>query len=124
MNKYQLFKTIPSIDFVITLMKLFGINSFDENIFYTKMSFINNNVIEKLQNIKDDLDYYYINCKAIKYNNIKTLKNAITLLRQFLKNYGYKVVSIEKYYNKKKEIVYYIKNVNSNQNYNLVLNFE
>ena len=63
MNKYQLFKVIPPIEFIINLMNLYGINSFDENIYYTKLSFINNNIIDKLQDIKGDIDKYYIKCK-------------------------------------------------------------
>ena len=65
----------------------------------------NNETTDKLSQIQEKLESYYIPCKA-KYSKDLTEKKCITLLRQFIKVHGYTLISKERYINRKKVYVY------------------
>ena len=127
MSKYQLFKKIPSIEFIEEILKLYGLNGFDEYYYFTLDNLINNNILDNLNNKVDDFNKYYLKCKTKYYMNI-TLKQSITLLRQLLRPFNYKIISSEKYKNGKKYLLYNlsknIKEDNKENNKNLTIKFD
>ena len=95
MTKNQLFRKVPPKDFVIKVLKLYGIDGFDLSKKFTLKDLESNNVISKLKVLTSDFQTYYLKCKW-KYISGLTEKKALTLLRQLLKLYGYKLTSKEK----------------------------
>ena len=66
-KKNQLFKKIPSEDFVIKLLNIYGINGFDINYIFTKDSLILNNTLSKINEIINELEDFYLNLKKKIY---------------------------------------------------------
>ena len=56
----------------------------------------------------DELEKYYLPCKAKVYLSDINERKCITILRQFLKSQGYTLISKEKYINKKKLLIYQV----------------
>lgn len=125
MNKYQLFRQIPSKEFVEDFIKLYGPNGFDEHFYFTLNDLSNNNIIENITNIIDDLKEYYLKCKWHYIENL-SLKKTITILRQLLRIYDYKLNSCEKYKNGSKFLLYNIfhTNITNNIDKNLTIKFD
>ena len=67
MSKYQLFKKIPPIEFLEDILKLYGLNGFDEHYYFSFENLINNNTIENLNNKTEDFEKYYLKCKMKYY---------------------------------------------------------
>ena len=97
MIKNQLFKMQPNELIIFELLNIFGIKNLLDNHYFTKYDLIELNTIEKLNNIKNKLESYYIPCKAKIYLSNINEKRAITILRQFLKTHNYTLQSKEKY---------------------------
>ena len=104
----QLFKNMPDRSFVIELINLYGIEDFDDNKYFTKKTLETLNTIQKLNDIKDKLNEYYIECKSKTYLTDITLKRCIVILRQFLRCHGYTLFSKEKFVNGEKQTIYKI----------------
>ena len=121
MSKYQLFKKIPPMEFIEEILKLYGLNGFDEHYYFSFENLINNNTIEHLNNKTEDFEKYYLKCK-IKYYKDITLKKSITLLRQLLRPYNFKIISSEKYKNGKKYLLYNLSKNNITNNEETVKN--
>ncbi len=111
-KKEQLFKKIPSKEFVESVLKLFIPNGF-QDIYYqfSRKMIIEKGIVEKLIDMKDQLKEYYMNCKHTKYLDEIDPKKSVTILRQLLRLYYYRVVSMEKYYNGQKYLLYKIESV-------------
>ncbi len=111
-KKEQLFKKMPSKEFVESVLKLFIPNGF-QDIYYqfSRKMMIEKGVVEKLEGMKDQLKEYYMNCKHAKYLDTMDPKKAVTILRQLLRPYHYRVVSMEKYYNGQKYLLYKIESI-------------
>ena len=108
--KNQLFRRNPDRYIINDLMVIFNINSIDdENFYFTKQDLSNLNVVNKMNDIKEKLEIYYLPCKAKVYLNDLNEKKCITILRQFLKHIDYNLDPKEKYINSKKNYLYYIK---------------
>ena len=106
MAKHQLFRVIPDIEIVTSLLELFGLNSLQDTNFFTKQTIEENNTINTLNDMKDILEKYYIPCKSKIYLiNIDT-KRTITILRQFIRVHGYTLISKERYIDGNKMSVY------------------
>ena len=60
MTILQLFKIIPSRQFTLELLQLYGINDFVETHYFTKDDLDKLNIVEELNNIKYKLEKYYI----------------------------------------------------------------
>tara|TARA_B110000285_G_C15000821_1_gene551338 strand:- start:44 stop:433 length:390 start_codon:yes stop_codon:yes gene_type:complete len=97
MIKNQLFKMQPNELIIFELLNIFGIKNLLDDHYFTKDDLIEINTIEKLNNIKNKLELYYIPCKAKIYLSNINEKRAITILRQFLKTHNYTLQSKEKY---------------------------
>ena len=110
-KKNQLFKKIPSREFVINFLKLFIPNGFDVYYEFYRDDINGKQVYEKLKlsYFTNNLKRYYLPCKYKKYFEKLDDKKLITILRQLLKIYGYNITSKEKYKNGKKYLMYYLK---------------
>lgn len=126
MSKNQLFNTIPPYELVEKIVGQFVTPPFNTSFFFSRKDIESKNILELIKNDLEELSNYYIPCKKkIYFNNINS-KNIITILRQILKNYNYKINAIEKYSNGKKFLLYNIEKIKNDniQNYNLTLSFD
>lgn len=124
MGKYQLFRIVPPKVFVETIIKLYGPNGFDEHYYFTLKELEQNNIIEQINNNIDLLKQYYMECKWNYITNL-TLKKTITILRQLIRPYNYKIISTEKYKNGNKFLLYNIKQLDNNiKDKTLTMNFD
>lgn len=105
MVKNQLFRILPDIDVINSILDTFGLTSLDDTKFFTKETLKENNTVLKLNNMKDLLESYYLPCKKMYVYDI-TEKRCIVILRQFIKSHGYTLISKERYINGKKMSVY------------------
>lgn len=106
MKGNQLFSTMPPIEFVEKITKLFGPDGFDEHYYFTLIELEKKGTIEKLTEFIPELKKYYLACKADKYLINITPKRAITILRQLLRPHKYRIVGFEKYANGVKFLLY------------------
>lgn len=104
----QLFKNMPERSFVITLINLYGIEDFDDDKYFTKKTLEKLNTIEKINDMRDKLSEYYIDCKSKTYLQDITLKRCIVILRQFLRCHAYTLFSKEKFVKGEKQTIYKI----------------
>lgn len=102
----QLFKVKPPIQLVDEILNLIGIVNFNENYKFTREDIKNKGIIEKLFDFQ--LEKFYINCKYKKYFDDINEKKIVTILRQLVRVYGYKIESVEKFSNGKKYLVYHL----------------
>ena len=108
--KNQLFRRNPDRYIINDLMVIFNIKSIDDEDFYfTKKDLSNLNVVDKMNDIKEKLEIYYLPCKAKKYLEDINEKRCITILRQFIRYIEYNLILKEKYINNKKNYRYFIK---------------
>ena len=108
--KNQLFRRNPDRYIINDLMVIFNINSIDdENFYFTKQDLYKLNVVNKMNDIKEKLEIYYLPCKAKIYLKDIKEKNCITILRQFIKYIDYNLTLKEKYINGTKNYLYFIK---------------
>ena len=96
MGRHQLFKIIPPKDILNELVKCYGFNDINDNRFICKKHFKKLGVIEKVQKLIPKLQYYYLPCKKQYLNNIN-YKNVMTILRQVIRCYNYKIMYKERY---------------------------
>jgi hypothetical protein len=112
---YQLFSTLPPLEFIEEFLKLFVPNGFDENFFFTKKSCEDKKIIDIInEKYSNTLKQYYLPCKYNIFLNDLTFKKSITILRHLLKHYNYKIVSHQKNHCNKKYLIYNIKKITNN----------
>jgi hypothetical protein len=104
--KSQLFKKDPCDNIIEKLLNCFGLENINDYRHFSREDLKKIDSVNKIYKIKEELNKYYIPCKARTYLNDLNEKNIITILKQFLKNKGYTVISREKYSKKKKFIIY------------------
>ena len=107
----QLFITKPSDEIISKFIGIFGYNdilNIDKDKIFTKNDLLNDKVVEKFIEISDALKIHYLPCKQKVYFNNINLKKILTILRQILKLYDYKLVSNDKYISGTKIIMYNI----------------
>ena len=102
MKYFQLFCEQPSIEFMHDLLKCYGLNGFDDTVEFSKGDLIENNTVDKIENLLLEIVMYYLPCKAKIYLNDLNEKRAITVLSQFLKLFDYKLSRKERIEKKKK----------------------
>lgn len=113
MTMFQLFREKPPITIVLEMLNQVGI----ENLQDIKHSFTKEDIANC---IIDDcwitnialLKEYYLPCKYKNYCMNITEKKIITIMKQCLRPYNYKLESKEKYISGKKYIIYFLKNYN------------
>lgn len=126
----QLFKIKPSKELINEILYYISI---DLNNIESKNYFTMNekNILlinENMEEIKSRLRDYYIPCKKKIYLDNMNIKKFITIIRQLLKLYNYKIHSIDKYNNGKKYIFYYIISIknfkNIKKDINCIISFD
>jgi hypothetical protein len=106
MVKNQLFRVLPDIEIVHSLLQIFGLSSLHDTNFFTKDTLKSNESVQKLNQLKDTLEIYYLPCKAKTYLQDITEKKCITILRQCIKVHGYTLITKERYIKGSKVSVY------------------
>jgi hypothetical protein len=106
MKYLQLFCEVPSEDFLVQLLKAYGLNGLDDSREFSKGDLIEHNTVDRLVELIPELIIYYLPCKAKIYLYDITEKRAVTILSQFLKLFKYRLLRGEKIVNKKKIIFY------------------
>ena len=106
----QLFKIKPPFNFILQIALLYGItlDNLSKKSTFTKQELVKLDIVNKIEEIKDKLDNFYLKCKSKIYLNEINVTKCVTILRQLLKLYNYKIQSSEHYNNSKKYIVYTI----------------
>ena len=108
-TKNQLFRRNPDRYIISDILKIFNIESLDdENFYFTKSDLLNSDIIDNITKIKHKLEVYYIPCKAKVYLENIDINKSITILRQFLKYLEYNLKLKEKYVNGIKNYQYFI----------------
>ena len=106
MTKNQLFRKIPPKDLVSQIVHTFGLKSLDDSSKFSKKKLKLIKTVDAINELKPQLEKYYLPCKARTYLNGLNEKNVITILRQCIRTYGYKIDSREKYMKGEKYILY------------------
>jgi hypothetical protein len=107
MAKNQLFRILPDLEIISKILETFGLTSLDDTNIITKDTIKGNNTVHKLNEIKGELEKYYLPCKTLYIRNINE-KRCIVILRQFIKTHDYTLYSREKRIEGKKVNVYRI----------------
>jgi|TARA_B110000259_G_scaffold146048_1_gene164593 hypothetical protein len=111
----QLFKQVPDKEFLIKLLKCFGLTGLDDTNEFTKNMLFKINIIDKINNLLPELVIYYLPCKYNFYLNNLTINKCITILKQILKLFKYQIKKREYVINKIKINYFYLfKKLSSN----------
>jgi hypothetical protein len=122
MKRNQLFKKIPDLNFVLEFIQIFGLKSLSDIRQFSKKNLEQFGTLDKMNEFIPKLSEFYINCKKDKYLSNLDIKKSITILRQILREYNYKVNSTEKFVDGKKILLYNIDSVNNEyKNNNLLI---
>lgn len=107
-------------DMMITILQCFGLeNGLLDRRSFKKQDLIIIGTIKRLEDIKTQLQEYYLPCKSHLYLEDITVNKAITILRQVLRLFDYHLTSKERNINNKKIIFYSLesdKEVENNTN--------
>lgn len=121
MKYFQLFTEKPSIEFMTSLLRCYGIQSLDDNKEFCKEDLTDFGTIDKLEELIPEMILYYLPCKSQIYLKDITVKRSITILTQFLRLFEHKLVRKERIINRKKHIYY---NIISNKFNNIHISTE
>lgn len=111
----QLFKQVPTLEFLTKLLKCFGLKDLEDRSEFTKDNLIKINIIDKINNLLPELVIYYIPCKYNYFLKDLTINKCITILKQVLRVFDYQLKKREHVINKTKIIYYFLrKNLGSN----------
>jgi hypothetical protein len=112
--KFQLFQQVPDEEFMVKLLNCFGIIDFNDKKEFTKSNLEDLNIISKIEDLIPELVIYYLPCKYEMFLKDFTINKCITILRQLLRLYNYKLKKREHVQNKKKSIYYHISKMDDN----------
>ena len=118
----QLFKNKIPYDLFINFLLIFDINESNISNSIIIKEKINDTIINKFLDLKQDIITYYIDCKHSYFESINSAK-LITILKQILKLYDYKLESYEKYINQKRMKLYKIIDINKKINISNIILF-
>lgn len=104
----QLFKTNVPEDLFIKIYTCFGIKSLESEYTFTKLDLIKLNTVENLNELIEELESFYLPCKAKVYLDDLNVNKSITVLRQILRLYNMLLNSKQKYIKHKKTTIYYV----------------
>jgi len=111
----SLFLSVPPFEVIQQLCACFDLASPDDTRLFDRISMKHTRTVEKLSSMVDTLSSYYMPCKRrvfLDRTNI-THKRAVTVLRQFLKLYNYRVDGYYKGVNRDKLMQYQIRPLKS-----------
>lgn len=118
----QLLKEQPTKEFLNQFVKIYGLVDINDAKKFSRNTLLRLNTLDKITDFMPDLLKYYLPCKVEQYLTDLTEKKAITILRQLVREQGYKVISQEKYVDSKKILLYSLEPEfpeNDNINYEL-----
>ena len=132
MPKSQLFKNIPDLNIVQSVLEAFGLDNIEDTRLFTKDHMIDVETVQKISKLSNELKDYYLPCKGKIYLSDLNEKKCITILRQFVKIHHYKCIGMEKSIKGKKMMTYrllyseddYLKSPLSKDKDEYVLSFE
>ncbi len=111
-KKNQNFKNNPDMNIINSLLETFGLSGLDDDRYFTKEHMKEIHTVQNINELKNKLEEYYLPCKSKIYLKDLTEKKVITILRQFIKNYNYKVITFEKSSQGRKQLTYRLMLVN------------
>jgi hypothetical protein len=104
----QLFRVKPDIEFINKLLKCFGLEDINDKNSFTKDKMMSIRAVEKITNLIPELVIYYLPCKYNQFLRELNENKCITILKQNIKLYDYKIRKKEYVINKVKIIYYFI----------------
>lgn len=110
----QIFTTyIEDNELLSDLLQCFNLRSLDDTTIFCANDLVLNNAVSKFNtNVYSNLKPYYLPCKGKIYLENITSSKLITILRQVVRLFNYKICTTKKSKNKVKTIYYYICNNN------------
>ena len=106
MPKNQLFRKLPDESIINKLLLAFGLGSLNDKNNFSRRDLETLGTVYAINDLKLELEKYYLPCKARTYLHDLNTKNVVTILRQFVKIHGYSIQSQEKYHKGDKFIIY------------------
>lgn len=108
----QLFIKKIELDLLLEVLNCFGLTDLYDKRFFCKYDILQQNTVERLNQLRGKLEPFYLPCKAKIYmdENGMNEKRAITILKQILRLHGYYLSSKEKNVNNRKIIFYQLLN--------------
>ena len=106
MPKNQLFRKSPDESIINKLLLAFGLTSVNDKNNFSRRDLETLGTVYAINEMKSELEKYYLPCKSRTYLHDLNTKNIVTILRQFVKTQGYSIQSQEKYYKGDKFIIY------------------
>ena len=94
-KKNQLFKMSPDIHIIDSLLSAFGLDDLEDGRYFSREYIKDQHVVQSIQELSKELKAYYLPCKQKNLLNLNE-KRVITILRQFIKPFGYKCLGTEK----------------------------
>ena len=86
MKKDQLFKKNPSNELFTKVLESFGLVGLDDKRSFSRKDLKYIKTVEKINNLKSELEECYLPCKARTYLNGLNEKNVITIFETNFKN--------------------------------------
>jgi len=104
-KKNQLFKMTPDIHIIESLLSVFGLDDLEDGRYFSREYLKEHRVVQSMEKLSGELRDYYIPCKQRNLLNLSE-KRVITVLRQFIKPFGYKCQGTEKSVDGSKTMMY------------------
>ena len=104
----QLFRNKVPLIILDEIAKDFGLDNINDSTFFSRRDIECLNIVNNINNMGSKLSDYYLPCKKKVYFTNLNSKKCITIFRQCLKLYNYKLKSKEKYIKSEKVILYQI----------------
>ena len=95
----------PDMHIIGSLLSVFGLDDLEDGRYFSREYLKENKVVPKMEELSEELKDYYIPCKQRNLLNLSE-KRSITILRQFIKPFGYKCQGTEKSVDGSKTMMY------------------
>jgi len=111
-KKNQTFRNLPDMKIIKCLLETFGLENLEDSRLFTRGHMVEINTVDKINDLVPKLSEYYLPCKCKNYLEDINEKKCITILRQFVKVYNYKVTTFEKSIKGEKQMIYQLTPIN------------
>jgi len=115
MKIHQLFRENVTEEVMLKLIRSFGLIDINDTSFFCKNDLVKHETPTKITAMKDELEKFYLPCKAKYYLSDIDYKKCITILRQTLRLFGLKLHTQQKYIQSKKLTFYNLTRENKNR---------
>ena len=102
----QLFTKMMDEETLYKLLKCYNLTSLYDSRMFSKKELEQICTVDKVNAISDELEKYYLKCKAKLYLSNITTKKCLTILKQVVRLFHFSVESHEKNINNRKVIYY------------------